>query len=109
MPRARRRSMSRDVLAIRKSLATIARALARLAPALAAAMHHSGNPSSRRGRTLKLSSARRAALKLQGRYMGYLRGLKPRQKARVKTFRAAKGVRAAISLARKLAKPQPND
>jgi hypothetical protein len=35
--------------------------------------------------------------------MGHLRSLKPRQKARVKALRAAKGVRAAISLAKKLA------
>jgi len=36
--------------------------------------------------------------------MGHLRSLKPSQKARVKVLRAAKGVRAAIGLARKLAK-----
>jgi hypothetical protein len=39
--------------------------------------------------------------------MGYLRTLKPRQKARVKTLRATKGVRSAISLARKLARSRP--
>jgi hypothetical protein len=53
---------------------------------------------------LNLSPARRAALKLQGRYMGYVRRLKPRQKARVKTLRASKGVQAAIRLAKRLAK-----
>jgi hypothetical protein len=36
--------------------------------------------------------------------MGYLRALKPRQKARVKALRATKGVRAAINLARKVAR-----
>lgn len=55
-------------------------------------------------RRLRLSPQRRAALKLQGQYMGYLRGLKPRQKARVKALAASKGVRAAVSLARELAK-----
>jgi len=35
--------------------------------------------------------------------MGYLRGLKLRQKARVKALRASKGVRPAINLARRLA------
>jgi hypothetical protein len=34
--------------------------------------------------------------------MGHLRTLKPGQKGRVKALRAAKGVRQAISLARKL-------
>ncbi|MGE5126519.1 MAG: hypothetical protein ACM3PV_09510 [Betaproteobacteria bacterium] len=55
-------------------------------------------------RRLRLSPRRRAALKLQGQYMGYLRGLKPRQKARVKALAAAKGVRAAVGLARGLAR-----
>jgi hypothetical protein len=54
-------------------------------------------------RKLKLSPARRAALKLQGQYMGYMRGLKPRQKARVKALAASKDIRAAIALARRLA------
>jgi hypothetical protein len=40
---------------------------------------------------------------LQGRYMGYMRQLKPRQKARVRKIREAKGVRAAIVRARALA------
>jgi hypothetical protein len=35
--------------------------------------------------------------------MALVRTLKPRQKARVKTLRAAKGVRAAINLATQLA------
>lgn len=57
-----------------------------------------------RGRRLKLSPARRAALRLQGQYMGYLRALKPRQKATVKAARAARGIAIAIRLARGLAK-----
>jgi hypothetical protein len=40
---------------------------------------------------------------LQGAYMGTMRGLKPRQRAQVKKIRAAKGVRAAIAAARRLA------
>jgi hypothetical protein len=96
-------SVSRDVQAIRRSLGSIARALARLVPALEAATRGPANPA-RRGRKLRLSPARRASLKLQGQYMGYLRTLKPRQKARVKALRAAKGVRVAISTARKLAR-----
>jgi hypothetical protein len=75
-----------------------------LAPLLQAAASASpGNPS-RRGRKLRLSAERRAALRLQGQYMGHLRSLKPRQKARVKALRAAKGIRPAIAFARRLAK-----
>jgi len=77
-------------------------ALARLVPLLEQA-RTSGAPV-RAPRKLRLSPQRRAALKLQGQYMGYIRGLKPRQKARVKAFAARKGVRAAVDLARRLAK-----
>jgi len=40
---------------------------------------------------------------MQGRYMGYMRQLRPRQKAQVRRIREAKGVRAAITQARHLA------
>jgi len=102
LPKARASLVGRDIQAIRRSLSAIVRALARLTPALAAATRGPANPG-RRGRTLRLSPARRANLKLQGRYMGYLRNLKPRQKARVKGLRATKGLRAAIAAARSLA------
>jgi hypothetical protein len=39
--------------------------------------------------------------------MGYLRTLKPRQKARVKALRATQGVRTAILVAKKLVRPRP--
>lgn len=58
----------------------------------------------RRPVKLRLSAARRAALELQGRYIGHIRNLPARQKARVRALREAKGVRAAISLAKKIAK-----
>jgi hypothetical protein len=101
LQRGRTGSVGRDVQAIRRSLGAIVRALARLAPALEAATRGSATPS-RRGRKLKLSPARRASLRLQGQYMGYLRSLTPRQKARIKALRVRKGVRAAIHVARNL-------
>lgn len=79
------------------------RALARLAPALEATTRGSVNLD-RRGRKLTLSPARRASLRLQGQYMGYVRTLTATQKARVKALRTKKGVRAAIKLARSLAR-----
>jgi hypothetical protein len=96
-------SIGRDVRALRRSLGSIADALARLVAALEAAVGGSSKPSTR-SRKLRLSAARRAALRLQGRYMGHLRSLKPRQKTRVKALRAAKGIRPAIAFARTLAK-----
>jgi len=54
-------------------------------------------------RPLKLTPKRRAQLKLQGAYMGYMRQLKPRQKARVKAVKEKRGFEAAIRVARTLA------
>jgi hypothetical protein len=52
---------------------------------------------------MTLTPSRRAALKLQGQYMGYMRGLKPRQKSKVKKVREAKGIPAAIAVAKRWA------
>jgi hypothetical protein len=50
-----------------------------------------------------LSAKARASLVLQGRYMGFMRQLKPRQKAQVRKIKEAKGVRAAIKKAKSIA------
>ena len=102
MPTARRRSVNTDVQTIRRSLASIARALGRLGPALEAAARSPRAP--RPARKLTLSPERMAALKLQGQYIGHIRTLEPRQKQRVQAVREKKGVRAAIAFARKLAR-----
>lgn len=104
MPNPRRRSLTRQIGAIRRSLLSIEKALGGLSPLLIAAPGAGRKGSTRRGPKLNLSPARRAALKLQGRYMGYVRGLKPRQKAKVKAVRASKGFLAAIRLVKRLAK-----
>jgi len=98
----RRMSISRDLRSIGRSLKSIVGALARLGPALKAIERAPGQPTERRPRR-KPSAQRLAALKLQGRYMGYVRNLGPRQKARVKTLKASKGIEAAIRLAKQLA------
>ncbi len=41
-------------------------------------------------------------MKLQGRYIGFVPQLKPRQKAQVRKIREVKGVRTAIGKARDL-------
>ncbi|MGH7228462.1 MAG: hypothetical protein ACREIH_04530 [Nitrospiraceae bacterium] len=50
----------------------------------------------------RLSAKARASLVLQGRYMGYMRQLKPRQKAQVRRIREGKGVRVAIATAKRI-------
>ena len=51
-----------------------------------------------------MTAARRAALKLHGRYLGVTRTLPKAAKARVKAIREKSGVRAAIAAARKIGK-----
>jgi hypothetical protein len=54
-------------------------------------------------RRMELFPARLKALRLHGRYLGYIRRLKPRAKAQVRALREKKGVEAAIARARKMA------
>lgn len=104
MPKRSRSPVEKQARVILRSLGVIAEALARLV-AVARASEGEKRPAANRGRRkLKLSPHRRAELKLQGQYIGYLRNLKPRQKARVKALRAKKGLRAAVAMARRLAK-----
>lgn len=102
MRKPRRISVRQEFKAIRRSLSSVARAIQRLAEAAAAATVP--GRSTGRGRRLKLSPKRRAALKLQGQYMGHLRNLKPKLKVRVKAARTTQGIRSAIALARRLSK-----
>ncbi len=97
-------SVGRELRLIVTSLQSIQISLSRLVPLLDTGSQRHEGPAPAPARKLKLSPARRAALKLQGRYMGYMRGLKPQQKARVKALAASKGVRAAVALARQLAR-----
>jgi hypothetical protein len=55
-----------------------------------------------RRRRIKMSPRVRALRQLQGKYMGYVRRLKPAEKARVRAVREKQGMEAAIRLARSL-------
>ena len=94
MPR-QKAVIAREVRIIRTTFNRLARSFGRIAPLLAA----QPGPNGRR----KLSAEQRKAMKLQGKYMGTMRGLKPRQRATVKQVRVEKGIRAAIAAARRLA------
>lgn len=52
----------------------------------------------------KISAARRAALRLHGRYLGHIRTLPKTARSRIKAIRERSGVQAAIGAARKLTK-----
>jgi len=101
-PTPRRRSIRRELQAISRSLASVSRAFARLGPVLEA-MARGANPALV-PRPRNLSPRRRAELKLQGSYIGHVRKLNLKLRARVKKLREEKGVRAAIRLAKALSR-----
>jgi hypothetical protein len=57
-----------------------------------------------RRRRVAISPKVRALRRLQGKYMGYVRRLKPAEKARVRAVREKQGMQAAIRLASSLGK-----
>ena len=85
---------------MRTALKRVDRALSRLGPLVREAEKAARRSIS--NRTLRLSPARRRTLRLQGSYMGYMRQLKPKQKARVKALKQKKGFPAAIAVARNM-------
>jgi hypothetical protein len=97
-------SVSLEIAVLRRSMKAMDHALRRLASKhLAAANGRVNGKAAGPARKLNLSPKRRAQLKLQGAYMGYLRGLKPKQRAEVKGLREKEGMRAAVTRAKKLA------
>lgn len=98
MPASRQATTS--LRAIRRSVAQIERSLVVLAKALRST--GAAPAPVRKGRKLKLSPARKAALAIQGEYIGHMRHLNARDKAKVKALKAAKGMKAAVVLAKKL-------
>ena len=88
----------------KRSVRTLDRSLEMLARALASHVSVNGTPKHKGRSRPRLSPKARASMVLQGRYMGYMRQLKPRQKAQVRKIRGANGVRAAIQRARNLSR-----
>ena len=105
MPR-RVAQISREYESLRASFQQLAQSIGRIGSMLAQAAAVDGvarqarRPRSRR--KPRLTPSRHAALRLQGKYIGSIRGLPPRKKAKVKKIRAERGVRAAIAAARRL-------
>jgi hypothetical protein len=63
-----------------------------------------GSRAPARRRRVAISPKVRALRRLQGKYMGYVRRLKPAEKARVRAVREKQGMQAAIQLASSLSK-----
>ena len=94
-----RKTIAKEISTLRRSLTEVDRSLRRFAAMLS--QLDGGKIGTRAER--RLSSKARVSLVLQGRYMGYMRQLKPRQKAQVRRIKETKGVRAAIQRARRMA------
>ena len=102
MPGQNRNVMSKEILTLRRSLSAVDRSLRRFASMLEQLDSRIERRKPRARTRRPLSTKARASLKLQGRYMGYMRQLKPRQKAQVRKIKETKGVKAAISKAKRL-------
>ncbi len=100
-------SLTQEITALRRSLKAMDRSLRRLGPKFRTAIEAVGRPGQApRVRKLNLSPQRKAQLKLQGKYMGYVRQLRPRQKEDVRKVLEASGMSAAILRARRLMSKQ---
>ncbi len=96
-----RASRVREILRDRDSeIAALRTRLAALEALGGAAAVRSG--ASTRGRGPRMSPRLRALRRLQGRYMGLVRRLRPAEKARVRGLREKQGLPAAIRLAASL-------
>lgn len=102
MPRGNRTPVTKQIQKIRSSIRDLERSLTRLVP-LARGIQAQAAANGRPRRKLTLTPKRRAELKLQGSYLGYMRQLKPQQKAKVRAARETKGIQAAIRVAKGMA------
>lgn len=101
-------ALTREIRSIKSSFNRLARSFGRIAPLLVAtpaATAAARSMTEVRGvrRKPRLTAEQRRALKLQGKYMGTMRGLSPAQRTRIKKIRVKRGIQAAINAARKLA------
>ena len=95
--------IAREIVSARHALEALERSLRRLTPLLSAGVALNDAPKENgEHRRPRLSPKARASMVLQGRYMGFMRQLRPRQKAQVRKIRATKGVTAAIQRAREM-------
>jgi len=89
----------REIATLRERLASLER-LDGASPRGAA--RKSGKGARPQRRRLKMSPKVRALRRLQGKYMGYVRRLKPAEKARVRAVREKQGMEPAIRMASSL-------
>lgn len=102
----RRTTLTKSLRTIERAFADIERLFAGFTKRVRRAESEAGRKVAAIGkprRQLRITPKRRAQLKLQGKYMGFMRQLKPAQKLRVKAVKENRGYEAAIRLARRIA------
>ncbi len=101
--------LRRELRTIHTSFQRLARSFDRLGPGISRLAQAASRPvvaavvEAPTRRSPRLSGKQRAALKLQGKYMGTMRGLPATKRTQVKRIRAEKGIRAAIAAAHRMA------
>ena len=100
--RTRRSSATKQIRAVHRAMSRLDDALRQLGWTLKGESVRAVRVQARGSvrKPLELSAKRKAQLKLQGQYMGYMRQLKPKQKAEVKALKEKKGFEAAIKKAK---------
>jgi len=88
--------VSGEIVLVCRALGALDRSVHLLAPPGLSATTAFNGANGRPARKLNLPPKRRAQLKLQGQYIGYIRQLRPKQKAEVKKVREKQGMKAAI-------------
>jgi len=97
----RRPTLKTSLRAIERAFADIAALAEALTDRVRGAERGAGREATGK-RRLKITPKRRAQLRLQGAYMGFMRQLGPRQQARVRGVKERKGFTAATARAKKL-------
>ena len=101
----RRPTLKKSLCAIERAFADIAALAEALSGRVRDAERGSGRATAAKPRRkLTITPKRRAQLKLQGAYMGFMRQLKPAQRARVRAVKEKRGFEAAIALEERIAK-----
>jgi predicted metalloprotease len=88
---------------IRRALADIEKVFASVAGRARKAERLATRAANSGRRRMTITRKRRAQLKLQGAYMGFMRQLPARKKAQVKAIKERRGFEAAIKAGRRLA------
>ena len=104
MARTRQHPITKQIADLKHSLASLCDTLSELAgTAFGSTAPARSIAKAPRRASRQLSPKARAALQLQGRYMGFMRQLSAKNQAAVRGVKEKKGMEAAIGTAQKLA------